>query len=655
MVQPLTAVGIICAKGENNREGKKMKRSMVVKRVELFMTFALCVALGGYCAEGNAALSSHENHREADARRAQQRFGEYKVTVAGLTWTYKINEDSVIISECSQSGGISEPVGMVTIPSALDGKPVTIIGKGVFSWCINLSGITIPESVMIIGEKAFSGSGLTSVTIPNSVTNIAKEAFSSCDALTSVKIPNSVITIGEGAFSSCDGLVSITIPESVTTIGKNAFRGSSLTRVTIPNSVTMIADGAFSCCESLASVTIPTGVTHIGEEAFSGCLSLTSIKIPNSVTSIGKGAFTGCRRLSDVTIPYGVTHIGDDAFLGCGLTSVTLPTSVTSLGMYAFDRNTMIIRETENGSTSDTDSSLENHWNLWIVIVSSVLIVIGLFLGFRKGMLLKGMLRQNRSGMASSVTKKNETELNQSASISPTNQEEGDGGVPKLNQSYFSGVSATKVGPYEEHPNWRSWRGRMSGSEYLIFTCISFPLIALGTVLGALGISWLITLIGTGEAFKSAGNALLVVAILWLVIVRFSASVRRFHDLGLPGWWVMVFYLGELVCACGMLTILITRNGNWTLDGTFMVIKDSWFWFGLLGLLEVVVFVFLPGTCGPNKFGPDPKGRLNSQTGDLASLAHTTKKLKELGKMKDSGLISESEYEEKRAQILSGG
>ena len=36
-------------------------------------------------------------------------------------------------------------------------------------------------------------------------------------------IPESVIAIGEGAFRSCESLASITIRESVTTIGEGAF------------------------------------------------------------------------------------------------------------------------------------------------------------------------------------------------------------------------------------------------------------------------------------------------------------------------------------------------------------------------------------------------------------------------------------------------
>ena len=74
-----------------------------------------------------------------------------------------------------------------------------------------------------IGNRAFSGCGLTSVTIPNSVTSINNYAFWDCSSLQSVTIPNSVTSIGSSAFKGCSSLQSVTIPNSVTSIGKGAF------------------------------------------------------------------------------------------------------------------------------------------------------------------------------------------------------------------------------------------------------------------------------------------------------------------------------------------------------------------------------------------------------------------------------------------------
>ena len=261
----------------------------------------------------------------------------------------------------------------ITIPNS-----VISIGEYAFYDCMGLASVTIPNSVISIGRNAFSGcEGLTSITIPNSVTSIGRAAFGRCSGLTSVIIPNSVTSIDESAFGGCSSLTSITIPNSVISIGYGAFNGcSSLTSITIPNSVTSIGDGAFQLCTNLTSITIPNSVTSIGEFAFvnckgltsitisnsvtsisyslfKGCSGLTSVTIPNSVTSIGSSAFRDCSSLTSITIPNSVTSIGKSAFRGCsGLTSIAIPNSVTSIGGHAFeDCNKLTIIEIGSGIT----------------------------------------------------------------------------------------------------------------------------------------------------------------------------------------------------------------------------------------------------------------------------------------------------------------
>jgi len=178
--------------------------------------------------------------------------------------------------------------GAVTIPSTINGTPVTSIESSAF-YDKRLTSVIIPNSVLIIGTNAFLNNQLTSVTIGNSVK-----------------------TIGENAFSR-NRLTSLTIPNSVTNIGNSAFSSNQLTSVTIGNGVTSIGAGAFSG-NRLTSVTIGSSVTTIGGEAFRSNL-LTSVVIPNSVSTIGDYAFAD-NQLISITIGPNVQLLGgpSDAF-----------------------------------------------------------------------------------------------------------------------------------------------------------------------------------------------------------------------------------------------------------------------------------------------------------------------------------------------------
>ena len=248
---------------------------------------------------------------------------------------------------------------------------VKSIGDHAFSYCKEVTSVSIPNSVTSIGKEAFYGyNKLASVTIPNSVTYIGELAFygrlmeinveydnpsyASIDGIlynkdvttliqcpwvkASIEIPNSVTSIGEWALGDCHNLTSAIIPNSVKSIGERAFSGCiKLTSVNIPNSVTHIGNRAFYYCERLTSMTLPNSVTSIGERTFYNCTEMKSVTIPNSVTSIGNGAFFNCSGLKSVAIPNSVTSICDSVFSYCAnLTSMTIPNSVTSIGKEAF-------------------------------------------------------------------------------------------------------------------------------------------------------------------------------------------------------------------------------------------------------------------------------------------------------------------------------
>ena len=218
----------------------------------------------------------------------------------------------------------------------------------------NITGITIPEGVTRIGERAFGNClHLSAVTLPESLTDLESGAFANCK-FREITIPDSVIRIGDNPFCSCyqlerivlspdhpalefrDGMLftkadkrlvcclagaasgDCVIPEGTEIVGGSAFySNASLISVTIPEGVTRIDVAAFASCESLTDVTMPGSLVSIGDYAFQGCSSLSRVILPENLVSIGSYAYGICRSLTAVSIPDSVKNIGDNPFDLC--------------------------------------------------------------------------------------------------------------------------------------------------------------------------------------------------------------------------------------------------------------------------------------------------------------------------------------------------
>lgn len=225
----------------------------------------------------------------------------------------------------------------VTIPDT-----VTSIGDYAFNNCQSLSTINIPDSVTSIGNFAFSNcDALSTVTLPSSIISISNSLFSSCDSLSSFSIPSSVTTIGSGAFQACTSLGELTIPSSVTTIGKEAFRGASITSLVIPETVTSLGDSvcyglkgnsitfktetvpASACRTSSVTSVVVENATSVGSYAFRDCSNLSSLVLPATVTSMGQSILSGSNSLSHLTVHSGISRLSlNPVFSGAAPTTI---------------------------------------------------------------------------------------------------------------------------------------------------------------------------------------------------------------------------------------------------------------------------------------------------------------------------------------------
>ena len=141
----------------------------------------------------------------------------------------------------------------ITIPSEINGLPVSTLSSLAFHEATALKSVIIPPGVINIGHSAFAScSSLVNVNVPEGVTSL-RSVFLMCEALKEINIPASVEDITSAfAFS---GLTDAELPEGLKTIGENAFMSChSLSQITIPASVTQIEPHAFYDCSALEAI-----------------------------------------------------------------------------------------------------------------------------------------------------------------------------------------------------------------------------------------------------------------------------------------------------------------------------------------------------------------------------------------------------------------
>lgn len=98
--------------------------------------------------------------------------------------------------------------------------------------------------------------------------------------------------------------------------------------------------------------------------------------------------------------------------------------------------------------------------------------------------------------------------------------------------------------------------GRARRLEVLLFALVSFVGFGVAAVLGGILGLWFLP------------------SLFWLAIAipSIAVTVRRFHDIGKSGWWILTFFIP------------------------------------VVGQLVALVLMCWPGAAGVNRYGPDPRG-----------------------------------------------
>ncbi len=296
-------------------------------------------------------------------------------TENGLPWT--LTHDGVLTISPNQNGSGELPNYEINGCTATWEYCEIHWGDPAPPWSVyqyDITAIVVEEGVKKIGSNAFMGLyGLKSVSLPASLLYIGELAFFQCRYLETVTIPqySDLMELGDEAFSATMSLQSFTIPEDVRTIGYECFYWSALTTVHIPASVSAIGENAFDSCDNLESITVaennhyytsyngalyskdmttvyrypqaaktkliivPDGVQTIEGNAFSDCIHAVNIWLPDGITEIKRYSFTHCDKLTYIRLPETLTTLGHAPFYECtNLHAIYLPESLTSIDSY---------------------------------------------------------------------------------------------------------------------------------------------------------------------------------------------------------------------------------------------------------------------------------------------------------------------------------
>jgi uncharacterized membrane protein YhaH (DUF805 family) len=155
---------------------------------------------------------------------------------------------------------------------------------------------------------------------------------------------------------------------------------------------------------------------------------------------------------------------------------------------------------------------------------------------------------------------------------------------------------------------YAEFSGRSRRMEYWMFILFQFIVnIALYALLFAIGGAGIMLAAGgnanVGAATMGGGMiiifALIAIVGFGLIIPSLAVGVRRLHDTNRSGWWIMAPLAGYVLMVVGA----VVQSGALAAVGSLVTV--------ILAIV-LLVFFFLDGTVGVNRYGPDPKGRADA-------------------------------------------
>ena len=140
--------------------------------------------------------------------------------------------------------------------------------------------------------------------------------------------------------------------------------------------------------------------------------------------------------------------------------------------------------------------------------------------------------------------------------------------------------------------NYANFNGRARRSEFWWFTLFSFLSQAILNFVPFLG----------------------PIYALALLLPSLAVTARRLHDTNRTAWWMLLYLIPVLGFIVLLITALALLGSNafdpWQANevewGVIGILFLIWLFVSIAAWIALLVFQILPGTVGPNRYGPDP-------------------------------------------------